>query len=107
MAGTVRIWWHQGAQRDQGYNSMPLVREPEISTETVALNGAAEVTGPAPKLSSVALIKSDVDFAYVVRLAGETVQADPQIHKPVGATGTDLYAIGIPEGASISLVEMN
>lgn len=106
MPGTVRIWWHRGALRDMNYNSMPVVDEPEISMETVTLNGSVETTGPAPADASVALVQSDVDLAYVVRPAGVAVLADPALHKPLNATGNELYSIGIPEGASLSLVEL-
>ena len=106
MPGTVKIWWHRGALRDVNYNSMPVVDEPEISMETVTLSGAVETSGSAPNDASVALLQSDVDLAYVVRRPGETTQADPSFHKPLTATGNDLYAIGIPEGASLSLVEL-
>ncbi|MEM7507414.1 MAG: hypothetical protein AAF415_11770 [Pseudomonadota bacterium] len=106
MPGTVRIWWHRGALRDMNYNSMPVVEEPELSMETVVLNGDIETTGPAPEDASVALVQSDVDLAYVVRPAGVAVLADPSLHKPLSATGNELYSIGIPQGASLSLVEL-
>lgn len=106
MAGTVRIWWHRGALRDMNYNSMPVVDEPEIRTETLILNGTAEETAAAPDDASVALIQSDTDLAYVVRKPGDTTLADAGTHKPLAATGPDLFAIGIPPGASISMVEL-
>ncbi|MEM8698390.1 MAG: hypothetical protein AAGF44_04425 [Pseudomonadota bacterium] len=107
MPGTVKIWWHRGALRDMNYNSMPVVDEPEIAMETVTLAGSVENSGPAPSDTSVAILQSDVDVAYVVRRPGETALADANFHKPLAATGTDLYAIGIPEGASLSLVELD
>ncbi|MEM0942952.1 MAG: hypothetical protein AAGI70_03300 [Pseudomonadota bacterium] len=106
MPGTVKIWWHQGALRDHKYNSMPVLDEPELARETVTLSGAVETSGPAPEEATLAVIQTDVDVAYVVRRPGESVLADATLHKPVAATGTSLYAIGVNPGYSLSLVEL-
>ncbi|MEM6932716.1 MAG: hypothetical protein AAF526_03935 [Pseudomonadota bacterium] len=106
MPGTVRIWWHRGALRDEKYNSVPVVEEPELTTETISLDGSVQVSGAAPLDARLAVIQSDIDIAYVVRLPGEATAADPAIHKPLSATGLNLYAISIPEGASLSVVEL-
>ncbi|MEM7239037.1 MAG: hypothetical protein AAF317_05470 [Pseudomonadota bacterium] len=107
MPGTVRIWWHRGALRDEKYNSVPVVEEPELSTETLSLDGSVQVSGAAPSDARLAILQSDTDIAYVVRQAGEATAADPAVHKPLAATGLDLYAISIPEGASLSVVELS
>ncbi|MEM1277931.1 MAG: hypothetical protein AAGH74_15515 [Pseudomonadota bacterium] len=106
MPGTVKIWWHSGALRDEKYNAVPIVEEPEIATETLAVNGAALISAPAPELARIALIQSTIDIAYVVRLPGASTIADAAVHKPLAATGLDLHAVSVPEGASISVVEI-
>ncbi|MEM8789980.1 MAG: hypothetical protein AAGE80_00080 [Pseudomonadota bacterium] len=106
MPGTVKIWWHSGALRDEKYNAVPIVEEPELATETIALNGGVEVSAASPEDARIALIQSDIDIAYVVRLPGSDVTANAAIHKPMAATGLDLHAVAIPGGASISVVEI-
>ncbi|MEM9044359.1 MAG: hypothetical protein AAGC81_06670 [Pseudomonadota bacterium] len=106
MPGTVKIWWHSGALRDEKYNAVPIVEEPELGTEAIPLDGSVEISAAAPELARIALIQTDVDIAYVVRLPGEETVANASIHKPLGATGLDLHAISIPQGASVSVVEI-
>lgn len=107
MPGTVRIWWHRGALRDEKYNSVPVVEEPELATETITLDGAVQVSGAAPVEARLAIIQSDMDIAYVVRRPGEDIVADPAVHKPLAATGFDLYALSVPQGASLSVVGLS
>lgn len=106
MPGTVRIWWHRGVLRDEKYNAVPIVEEPELATETVTLDGTVQNSGAAPADARIALVQSDTDIAYVVRRPGETRTADAVLHKPLEATGLDLHAVSVPEGASISMIEL-
>ncbi|MBY8976521.1 hypothetical protein KHP62_11930 [Rhodobacteraceae bacterium NNCM2] len=106
MPGKVRIWWHRGVLRDENYNVAPIADEPEISVESITLDGTVQNSGAAPVDARLALVQSDTDIAYVVRLPGQSVAADPALHKPLAATGLDLHAISIPEGASLSMVEL-
>ncbi|MEM8842068.1 MAG: hypothetical protein AAGD47_09860 [Pseudomonadota bacterium] len=106
MPGTVRIWWHRGVLRDEKYNAVPIVEEPELGVETIALDGTVQNSGAAPADARIALLQSDTDIVYVVRRPGEAVTADTALHKPIEATGRDLHALNVPEGASISMIEM-
>lgn len=105
MPGTVKIWWHDGAARDSRHNDMPVVKEPELGFETVAVSTAPAASGPAPASATLALVESDVAFRYRVRRAGDATQADAVSSKPMAATGTCTDIIGIAPGCSISFVE--
>jgi len=37
MPGTVKVWWHDGAVRDIRYHNIPVVNEPELGFEAVAV----------------------------------------------------------------------
>jgi hypothetical protein len=105
MPGTVRIWWHDGAARDARNNDMPVVREPELGFELVAVSATPSSSGPAPVNAMVALVESDVDLRYRVRRAGDATPADPADCKPMPATGGGLDFIGVAPGCTISFVE--
>ena len=105
MPGTVKIWWHDGATNDVRYNNIPVVNEPELGFETVAVSGTPMPSGPAPDGVVVAIIETDVNIRYLVRRPGETQSADPATSKPLAATGPATDAIGVGPGCSISFIE--
>lgn len=105
MAGTMKIWWHDGATRDVRYHDIPVVNEPELGFETVPIQPVATFSGPAPEHAVVALVECDVDVRYVVRRPGETVLADPDNSKPIQATGMGTDSIGVAPGYSISFIQ--
>lgn len=105
MPGTVKIWWHDGATRDVRYNDLPIVNEPELGYETVAVSATPASSGPAPKRAVVAIVECDVNVRYHVRRPGETVEADAVASKPVAATGFAVNSIGVDENYTISFVE--
>ena len=105
MPGTVKIWWHDGATLDVRYHNLPVVNEPELGYETVAVSATPATTGPAPKKAVVAIVECDVDVRYVVRRPGETGDADPTASKPLAATGFAINSIGVGDNYTISFVE--
>lgn len=105
MPGTVKIWWHDGATQDARNNSIPVVNEPELGFETVAISDAPSSSGPAPQNATVALIQSDTDFHYRVRTCWDDRKADPADCKPIRATGNRIDFIGVQPGFSISFIE--
>lgn len=105
MPGTVKIWWHDGAVRDVRYHDIPVVNEPEIGFETVAVGAVAATSGPAPANAVVAVVESDVDIRYRVRRPGQNVDADSAASKPIPATGHATDTIGVAPGDTISLIE--
>ena len=52
MPGTVKVWWHDGATKDVRYNELPVVNEPELGFESVAVGMTAASTGPAHRDTS-------------------------------------------------------
>ena len=105
MPGTVKIWWLDGAVVDVRHHDIPVVNEPELGFETVAISGTPANSGPAPADAQVAIIETDVDLRYVVRPEGGTVLADAATSKPIATTGLGTDAIGVRPGYSISFVE--
>ena len=105
MPGTIRIWWHDGAARDARHNDMPVVSEPELGFETVAVSATPAATGPAPEHATVALVEADICVRYRVRGANDDRPADPEDCKPIGPTGGGVDFIGVRPGCSISFVE--
>lgn len=106
MPGTVKIWWHDGAAIDARRNDMPIVNEPELGFESVAVSTTPAASGPAPDSATVALVESDVGVRYRVRRPGESMPADPTESKPMSATGAGVDFIAVVSGASISFVEV-
>jgi len=106
MPGTAKIWWHDGATKDVRYNELPVVNEPELGYETVAVGPAPASTGPAPEDAVVAIVECDVNTRYLVRHAGDTQQADPISSKPLPKTGFGTDSIGVCPGCTISFVEV-
>ena len=106
MPGTIKIWWHDGAVRDVRYNDLPVVNEPELAFETVALDGGPVSSGPAPLDTAVAIIEADVNLRYRVVGSGSGATADPAASKPIRATGLGTESIGVLEGQTISFVEV-
>lgn len=105
MAGTVKIWWHDGATRDVRYHDLPVVNEPELGYETVSVSATPTATGPAPRNAAVAIVECDVNVRYVVRRPGETLEADAVASKPLAATGFAVNSIGVARDYTISFVE--
>lgn len=105
MAGTVKIWWHDGAVRDVRYHDIPVVNEPELGFESVAVGAAPAATGPVPAGATVAVVECDVNVRYRVRRPGETGGADAATSKPIAATGHATDTIGVAAGDTISFVE--
>ncbi len=106
MPGTVKVWWHDGATKDVRYNELPVVNEPELGFESIAVNATPANTGPAPEDAVVAIVESDVKVRYLVRLPGDTTDADPVGSKPLPATGFGSNSIGVGKDCSISFVEV-
>ena len=105
MPGTVKIWWHDGATRDVRYHDLPVVNEPELGYETVAVGATPASSGPAPRNAVVAIVECDVNVRYIVRRPGETAEADAVASKPLGATGFGVNSIGVGQDCTISFVE--
>jgi len=105
MPGTVKVWWHDGATKDVRYNELPVVNEPELGFESVAVGVNPTSTGPAPEDAVVAIIESDVNVRYLVRLPGNTSDADQVGSKPLPATGFGTNSIGVRKDSTISFVE--
>lgn len=106
MPGTVKVWWHDGATKDVRYNELPVVNEPELGYESVAVSATPASTGPAPEDAVVAIIESDVKVRYLVRLPGGGTDADPVSSKPLPATGFNTNSIGVGKNCTISFVEV-
>jgi hypothetical protein len=106
MPGTVKIWWHEGAIKDVRYNTVPILNEPELGFETVAVNGSASASRPAPEDAAIAVIETDVNVRYLVRRAGSNESADPLSSKPLPVTGLATDFIGVTPGCTISFVEV-
>lgn len=105
MPGTVRIWWHDGTANDARNNNMPIVNEPELGFESVAVSATPAASGTAPANATVALLESDVAIRYRVRRPGDSTPASLSDCKPMAATGGGVEVIGVRPGCSISLIE--
>jgi hypothetical protein len=105
MPGTVKIWWHDGATKDVRYNTVPVLNEPELGFETVAVTDAPSATGPAPEDATIAVVETDVNLRYLVRRPGVNAAADALTSKPIGATGLATDYIGVTPGCTISFIE--
>lgn len=105
MPGTVRIWWHDGTKIDARRNNTPVVNEPELGYESLAVSTTPSASGEAPKDAAFALIESDVDVRYRVRPNGVGVDAD-QTCKPLPMTGKLVDFVAVEPGGTISFVEM-
>lgn len=104
MAGTVKIWWHDGAVKDVRYHDIPVIAEPEVGFETVAVGATATASGPAPANATVAVVETDVNIRYTVRRPGDLATADTT-SKPVLALDFMTEVIGVAPGYSISFIE--
>jgi hypothetical protein len=105
MPGTVKVWWHDGATKDVRYNDLPVVNEPELGYESVAVDATPASTGPAPEEAVVAIVESNVNSRYLVRRPGDTTDADAVTSKPLPSTGFGTNSIGVGKGYTISFVE--
>ncbi|MEM0987372.1 MAG: hypothetical protein AAGK00_00725 [Pseudomonadota bacterium] len=106
MAGTVKIWWHDGAVIDVRHHDIPVVNEPELGFELVGVSQTPSISGVAPEDTRVAIIETDVAIRYLVRRPGETALADGDNSKPIAATGAGTDAIGVQPGYTISFIEI-
>jgi len=50
MPGTVKVWWHDGATKDVRYNELPVVNEPELGYEPIAVSATPASTTTQPPL---------------------------------------------------------
>lgn len=105
MAGTVKIWWHDGGVRDVRYNHIPVLAEPEKGFETVAVSATPASSGQAPSGVAVAIIESDVAVRYRVLPNGIGADAGASDCKPIAATGLTVEPIGVQTGDRISFIE--
>lgn len=105
MAGVVKIWWHDGAVRDIRYHDVPVVNEPELGFEQVAIGPVAASSGPAPLNATVAVVETDVNLRYFVRRNGDTTPADAVTSKPIAVTVHQTDTIGVAAGDTISFIE--
>jgi hypothetical protein len=105
MPGTVKIWWHDGATKDVRYSTLPILNEPELGFETVAVTGTPSASRPAPKDATIAVVETDVSVRYLVRRPGGNASADSSSSKPLAVTGLSTDFIGVTPGCSISFVE--
>ena len=105
MPGTVKVWWHDGATKDVRYNELPIVNEPELGFESVAVSATPAGTSPAPEDAVVAIVESDVNVRYLVRLPGDVADADTATSKPLPATGFGTNSIGVARNCTISFIE--
>ena len=105
MPGTVKVWWHDGATKDVRYNELPVVNEPEIGFESIAVSATPASTGPAPEDAVVAIVETDVPVRYLVRMPGGIGDANPSSSKPLPATGFGTNSIGVCPSCTISFVE--
>jgi hypothetical protein len=106
MPGTVKIWWHDGVTKDERYNTLPVINEPELGFEAVPVNGEASTSGPAPLEAILAVIETDVNVRYLVRRPGGNEPADPMHSKPLPVTGLSTDFIAVVPGSTISFVEV-
>ncbi|MEM6548454.1 MAG: hypothetical protein AAF713_12015 [Pseudomonadota bacterium] len=105
MPGIVKIWWHDGATKDVRYNDLPVVNEPELGFEQLVVGSSPITTGTAPTEATVAIVESEVNLRYRVRLPGTSDDASDTESKPLPATGFATDSIGVAPGCSISFVE--
>jgi hypothetical protein len=106
MPGTAKLWWHDGSTRDARYHPTPLINEPEIGFETLALSAAPAATGAAPEHAHVAVLETDVAIRYLVRAPGDMRDATAAEAKPLAATGSAVATIGVRPGYTLSIREV-
>ncbi len=106
MPGTVKIWWHDGAVRDIRYHDIPVVNEPELGYETVAVSATPASSGPAPANATFAVVETDKKVRYRVRRPGDLTPANAVASKPIPATGFSTDTIGVAAGETISFIEV-
>ena len=105
MPGTIKIWWHDGSTRDARYQSTPLINEPELDFETVAVNAAPASSNPAPAEAYVAVLESNVAVRYRVQPDAAAEDASSPRAKPMLATSFATATIGVRPGYRLSFVE--
>lgn len=105
MPGLVKIWWHDGAVKDIRHHDIPVVNEPELGFDQVAVSDVPAISSAAPSETTVAIVETDVAVRYVVRLPGDVALADAELSKPIAATGLLTDSIGVTEGCTISFIE--
>jgi len=105
MPGTAKLWWHDGSTRDARYHPTPLINEPEIGFETIAISASPAASTAAPEDCYVAVLETDVAIRYLVRVPGDSRDASADEAKPLVATGHAVATIGILPGSTLSIVE--
>ncbi len=106
MPATVKLWWHDGSTLDVRSHPTPLIAEPELGFETLAVDTAAPVeSGAAPEDAHVAVIESAVSLRYRVLRPGESGAATDPEAKPLLATLPGIATIGVAPGFRLSLIE--
>ncbi|MEM7178281.1 MAG: hypothetical protein AAGD47_00210 [Pseudomonadota bacterium] len=105
MPGTIKIWWHDGSTRDARYQPTPLINEPELDFETVAVTTTPASSGPAPAAAHVAVIESDVAVRYRIQPDPGAEDASSTRAKPMLATSFSTATIGVSPGYRISFME--
>lgn len=106
MPGTVKIWWHDGSLKDVRRNTAPVVNEPELGFEQIAVSSTAAASGAVPKDSFLAVIETDVNVRYIVREPGDARAADAVTSKPLARTGLAPDFIGVRPNCTISFIEV-
>ena len=106
MPGTVEIRRHDGATKDVRCDELPVVNEPELGLESVAVGAAPAGTGPAPEDAVIAIVESDVNVRCRVRQPGSSGDADPTNSKPLQSIGFGTDSIGVAKDYIISFVEV-
>ncbi|MBY8974415.1 hypothetical protein KHP62_01265 [Rhodobacteraceae bacterium NNCM2] len=105
MPGTIKIWWHDGSTRDARYQPTPLINEPKIGFETLAVDTSPASSGPAPEEAFVAVIESNVAVRYRIQPDPGAEDASSERAKPMLATSFATATIGVKPGYRISFVE--
>ena len=105
MPGTVKIWWHDGSLNDVRRNPAPVVNEPELGFEQVAVSGVPAASGAAPKDCFLAVVETDVNVRYLVRTPGDTRNAHAVTSKPLPRTGLVTDFIAVRPNCTISFIE--
>ena len=102
----AKIWHYSGNVGDEENTKTTWPREPYVSRQTVTTSATAANSAASPAGTYIAGIEVTVNTRYRVRLPGDNTLADAN-DVPLGyvATGYNVFAIHLPPGATISLIE--
>lgn len=106
MAGTLKLWWHDGSTLDARSHPTPLINEPERGFESHTVGTTPVSTGPAPSDCYVAVVETTVPIRYRILAPGQTGSAADPEAKPLNATGFAVATVGIVPGAVLSVMEV-